>query len=227
MIPLRDDIPSRTYPFITLAILIVNVLVFMYQMTLDMQGIESFIYRTAAIPVEITRLYDIEPKAAVPLPFTLITAMFVHGGLVHVGGNMLFLWIFGDNVEDRFGHIIFLLFYLLSGVAASFAHIVIDPVSTMPMVGASGAIAGVLGAYFVLFPRAQIQTLVILPLYISVARLPALFFLGFWFVFQLLSSGASLTAEGGVAWFAHIGGFLAGIVCALFYKGLVKVFGRG
>lgn len=226
MIPLKDNIPSRTYPFVTVALIAANLLVFMYQLTLDMPGIERFIYKTAAIPVEITRLYDLEPKAIVPLPFTLLTSIFVHGGLLHIGGNMLFLWIFGDNVEDSFGHVVFLVFYVLSGVAASMLHIIIDPASTVPMVGASGAIAGVLGAYFLLFPRAQIQTLVILPLYISMARLPAIFFLGFWFLFQVLSSGAMASGGGGVAWFAHIGGFVVGVACGFVYKGLMAVFGR-
>lgn len=226
MIPLKDDIPSRTYPLVTVAIIAVNVMVFMYQLTLGMQDIEDFIYKTAAIPIEITGHYDVYPEAFVPLPFTLVTSIFVHGGLLHIAGNMLFLWIFGDNVEDSFGHVVFLVFYVLSGVAASMVHVLIDPSSTVPMVGASGAIAGVLGAYFLLFPRAQIQTLVILPLYISMARLPALLFLGFWFLFQVLSSGAAASAGGGVAWFAHIGGFVVGIACAFIYKGLRAAFGR-
>ncbi len=217
MIPIRDNIPSGTYPFVTIALLSINVAVFLYQITLGLEGVELFIYKTAAIPLEITSHTDIGPSAIVPLPYTLLTAMFVHGGLLHVGGNMLFLWIFGDNVEDRFGHLLFLLFYLASGVAASLAHIALDPASTMPMVGASGAIAGVLGAYFLLFPRAQVNTLVILPLFISMARVPAIFFLGFWFLFQLVNSGIS-SANGGVAWFAHIGGFVAGVLAAIVYK---------
>lgn len=217
MIPIKDDIPSRTYPFVTVALIAVNVAVFMYQLTLGLGGIEQFIYKTAAIPVEITTRYDIGPRAVVPLPFTLLTAMFVHGGLLHIGGNMLFLWIFGDNVEDRFGHLMFLLFYLAAGVAASMVHIMLEPHSAVPMVGASGAIAGVLGAYFLIFPKAQVNTLVILPLYISMVRLPALIFLGFWFFFQVLNTGVQ-SSGGGVAWFAHIGGFVAGVAAALVYK---------
>ncbi|MBI2399919.1 MAG: rhomboid family intramembrane serine protease, partial [Deltaproteobacteria bacterium] len=174
MIPIKDNIPSGTYPFVTVTLIALNAAVFLYQLTLGMTGVENFIYKTAAIPVEITRFYDIGPSAIVPLPFTLLTSIFVHGGLFHIGGNMLFLWIFGDNVEDRFGHFAFFIFYLLAGVAASLAHIMLEPESTVPMVGASGAIAGVLGAYFLLFPRAQVNTLVILPLYISMVRLPAL-----------------------------------------------------
>jgi membrane associated rhomboid family serine protease len=225
MIPIKDDIPSRTYPFVTVMFIAVNVAVFVYQLTLGMTGVEQFIYRTAAIPVEITGLNDIGPSAIVPVPFTLFTAMFVHGGLLHVGGNMLFLWIFGDNVEDRFGHFVFFLFYLIAGVAASMAHIMLEPDSTVPMVGASGAIAGVLGAYFLLFPRAQVYTLVILPLYVSMVRLPALFFLGFWFLFQLLNTGVS-SSGGGVAWFAHVGGFVVGAAGALVYKALGAAFSR-
>ena len=224
MIPIRDNIPSSTYPFVTVAILSINVAVFLYQLTLGMEGVELFIYKTAAIPLEITSRTDIGPSSLVPLPYTLLTAMFVHGGLVHVGGNMLFLWIFGDNVEDRFGHILFLIFYIASGVAASLAHIALDPGSTMPMVGASGAIAGVLGAYFLLFPRAQVNTLVILPLFISMARVPAILFLGLWFLFQIVNSGVSSTDGGGVAWFAHIGGFVAGVLAALIYKAFAALW---
>jgi len=225
MIPLRDNIPSSTYPYVTVALLSVNIAVFLYQITLGLDGVELFIYKTAAIPLEITSRTDIGPSSLVPLPYTLLTAMFVHGGLIHIVGNMLFLWIFGDNVEDRFGHVLFLLFYLASGVAASMGHILLDPESTMPMVGASGAIAGVLGAYFLLFPRAQVNTLVILPLFISMARVPAILFLGFWFLFQIINSGVSST-EGGVAWFAHIGGFVAGVLAALVYKAFAAAFQR-
>jgi membrane associated rhomboid family serine protease len=223
MIPLRDDIPSSTYPYVTVSLLVLNVAVFLYQLTLDVNGLERFIYATAAIPAEITSMSEVRPVNVLPVELTLVTAMFVHGGLLHLGGNMLFLWIFGDNVEDRFGHLRFLFFYVAAGVAASMVHILIEPGSVVPMVGASGAIAGVLGAYFMIFPRAQVQTLVILPLFISMARLPAVLFLGFWFLFQVLSSGIS--AGAGVAWFAHIGGFVAGIVVALMYKAFRRVRG--
>ena len=209
MIPIKDNIPSSTYPYVTVALVAVNVAVFIFELTLG-AGVERFIYKTAAIPLEITTLSDIGPKGLIPVPLTIFTAMFVHGGVLHVGGNMLFLWIFGDNVEDRFGHVRFLIFYLAAGVAASMTHIAIEPGSTMPMVGASGAIAGVLGAYFLMYPRAQVNTLVILPLFIGMTRLPAVIFLGVWFLFQVLSSGVG--AQGGVAWFAHIGGFIAGII---------------
>lgn len=216
MIPLKDDIPSSTYPYVTIALITTNVLVFIYELTLGGSGAERFIYRTAAIPYEIAHLVDISPRSVVPPPFTLLTSIFVHGGLVHLGGNMLFLWIFGDNVEDTFGHIGFLVFYLFAGVIASLAHILMAPASTVPMVGASGAIAGVLGAYIVLFPRAQVKTLVFLFLFVTVARIPAIIFLGIWFLMQVLYSG--LDAGGGIAWYAHIGGFVAGVLAVLILR---------
>lgn len=218
MIPIKDDIPSRSYPFVTVSIIALNFAVFLYQLTLGPSGLESFIFRSAAIPAEISMHADLGPKDIVPVPFTLLTAIFVHGGVLHIAGNMLFLWIFGDNVEDRLGHFLFIAFYLVSGVAASMAHILVEPDSTIPMVGASGAIAGVLGAYFLFYPKAQVNTLVLLPFFVTVARIPAIIFIGFWFIFQVLSSGAAAPGSGGVAWFAHIGGFLAGLGMALGYN---------
>lgn len=217
MIPLKDDIPSGTFPFVNISIIVINVLVFVYQLTLGLQGEEVFIFRTAAIPFEITHFLDINPPSIVPPPFTLVTSIFVHGGLLHIAGNMLFLWIFGDNVEDTFGHFQYLLFYLFCGVMASLTHIMIEPNSTMPMIGASGAIAGVLGAYFILFPRAQINTLVFLIFFVTIARIPAVIFLGFWFFMQILSTGLSGTA-GGIAWYAHIGGFLIGVLTVFVFR---------
>jgi membrane associated rhomboid family serine protease len=218
MIPLKDDTPSSTYPYVTVAFIVINVLVFLYQISLGYSGMNYFIYTTAAIPYEITHLVDTGPPAVVALPFTLLTAMFVHGGLLHLGGNMLFLWIFGDNVEDSMGHVKFVVFYLLTGLLASAAHVFAAPNSTLPMIGASGAIAGVLGAYFVLFPRANVKTLVFLFVFVTIIQVPAVFFLGLWFLFQLLSSGSG----GGIAWYAHIGGFLAGALLIRFF-----IKGRG
>ena len=216
MIPLKDDIPSYTFPFVTVSIIAINVLVFIYQLGLGVQGGEAFIYRTAAIPYEITNFLDVPPRSVVPPPFTILTSMFVHGGLLHIAGNMLFLWIFGDNVEDTFGHFRFIIFYLFTGTVAGLTHIIMEPASSVPMIGASGAIAGVLGAYFILFPRANIKTLVFLFLFVSVVRIPAVVFLGFWFVIQLLSSG--IGGAGGIAWYAHIGGFLAGAATVLLLR---------
>lgn len=213
MIPIKDDTPTKTFPYVTIAIIIVNVLVFLYELMLGPFGIEVFIYRTAAIPYEVTNLLDLYPQSIVPPPFTLFTAMFVHGGFMHLAGNMLFLWIFGDNIEDVMGHWKFVVFYIFTGLVASMTHVLSDITSTVPMVGASGAIAGVLGAYFLLFPRANVLSLVFLVFFVTMVRIPAVVFLGLWFLFQLLSSGYG----GGIAWFAHIGGFVAGaIVIRLF-----------
>lgn len=219
MIPLKDDIPSRTIPFVTISIIVLNALVFIYEIMLGMPGGEGFVLRTAAIPYEITHFIDAAPRSFVPLPFTLLTSIFVHGGLFHIAGNMLFLWVFGDNVEDSFGHFAFLVFYLVAGVIASLSHIMMDPSSTVPMIGASGAVAGILGAYFLMFPRAQVKTLVFLVFFVTVARIPAVVFLGFWFLLQILSSG---TASGGIAWYAHIGGFLFGILGALLLRPFIR-----
>jgi len=214
MIPIKDDIPTRTFPFVTIALIAVNVLVFLYEAMLGPGGLELFIFRTAAIPFEVTRMVDIYPRAVVHPPLTLLTAMFVHGGFLHLAGNMLFLWIFGDNIEDVMGHFRFIVFYLLVGLAASMTHVLADVNSLVPMVGASGAVAGILGAYFVLFPRANVQTLVFLIFFVTVVRIPAVVFLGLWFVFQILSSGSS----DGIAWFAHIGGFAAGVIGVYFFS---------
>lgn len=213
MIPLKDDNPTRTFPFVTILIIVTNIAVYIYQLTLGQKAETLFILRAGAIPYEIIRFADIHPLSFIPPPLTLFSAMFVHGGFLHVAGNMLYLWIFGDNIEDRLGHSRFIVFYLLSGLIASLAHIIMLPNSTIPMIGASGAIAGVLGAYFLLYPRAHVLTLVFFFFFVDVVRIPALIFLGLWFVFQILSSGAG----GGIAWYAHIGGFIGGAV-------LVKLF---
>ncbi|MBI3398875.1 MAG: rhomboid family intramembrane serine protease [Deltaproteobacteria bacterium] len=213
MIPLKDDNPTRTFPFVTILIIAANILVYIYQLTLGAAAGEFFILRAGALPYEITHFVDIYPLAFIPPPLTLFSAMFVHGGLLHVGGNMLYLWIFGDNIEDRLGRFRFLLFYILTGIIASLAHIIMMPNSTLPMIGASGAIAGILGAYLVLYPRANVLTFVFLFFFVDIVRIPAIIFIGLWFLFQLLSSGAG----GGIAWYAHIGGFMGGVA-------LVKLF---
>lgn len=207
MIPIKDDIPSSTFPYVTISIIVLNIMVFAYELSLGPAQGEGFIYRTAAIPYEVVNFIDIGPASVLPPPFTLLSAMFVHAGLFHVAGNMLFLWIFGDNVEDALGHIGYLAFYLSTGIVASLAHIASEPESYMPMIGASGAVAGVLGAYILLYPRARVNTLVFLIFFVTVARVPAVVFLGLWFLIQVLSSGGG----GGVAWYAHIGGFVAGM----------------
>jgi len=213
MLPLRDVNPTRHFPLMTVILITINVLVFIYEFILGPQ-LEGFVQSWAIIPYEITHGVDLPPASIQPIYLTLITAMFLHGGFVHIAGNMLFLWIFGNNIEDAMGSLRFLVFYLLCGLAAAFAQIAVGPNSDVPNIGASGAIAGVLGAYLLLFPRAEVQTLVFLGFFVRLVRLPALLFLGLWFVLQLFSgvAGLGMEATGGVAWFAHIGGFIAGIV---------------
>jgi len=227
LIPLKDDIPSESFPIVTLTIIGLNCAVFFYQLLLGANN-ERLISTLGIIPYELSHLRDIPPLAPIPLPFTVLTSMFLHGGLAHVGGNMLYLWIFGDNVEDSMGHMRFAVFYLLCGVAAAITQIMIAPNSTIPMIGASGAISGVLGAYLLLFPQAKVITLIFFGFLIETVRLPAAFFLTFWIVVQFLSGAFSLTAHsisGGVAWFAHIGGFIAGVVLVSWFKRRRRRFG--
>ncbi|MBI5559953.1 MAG: rhomboid family intramembrane serine protease [Deltaproteobacteria bacterium] len=214
MIPLKDDSPTRSFPFVTVFIIAANIIVFSFQATLGPEGMEVFIYKTAAIPYEITRFADVYPGDFVPLPFTVLTAMFVHANILHLLGNMLYLWIFGDNIEDVLGHFRFILFYLFTGAIASLTHIMLNPGSTLPLIGASGAIAGIMGAYFLLFPGAKVLTLVYFFIFVQIVRVPAVVFLGIWFFFQLISS----VGGGGIAWYAHIGGFLSGALIILFIK---------
>jgi membrane associated rhomboid family serine protease len=203
VIPLRDVIPSRTTPYITITIIVINALAWLFELTLSPDVIGVFL-----------RVYGIVP--AFFQPATLITSMFLHGSWSHVIGNMWFLWIFGDNVEDRVGHGRFIVFYLLCGIGAGLAHLVANPGSELPTVGASGAIAGVMGAYFVLYPQSRVLTL--LPwIFITVVEIPAVFVLGFWFLAQVFSAGAiAVTASthggGGVAFMAHVAGFAAGAI---------------
>jgi membrane associated rhomboid family serine protease len=203
MIPLRDVIPSRTVPVVTITLIVVNVLVFLFEMSLG-DSLDLFVASWALVPARFSLV-------------TMVTSMFLHGGLMHVGGNMLFLWIFGDNVEDRMGHGRFLIFYLLCGAAAAVAQTLMEPQSFVPMVGASGATAGVMGAYFVSYPRSRIVTL-IPPFIFTTFEIPAIVFLGIWFLTQFLSGVGSLSAAaaehsgGGVAFWAHVAGFAAGVV---------------
>ncbi len=209
MIPLRDVIPSRTRPIITLLLLALNLLVFLLQFGLDEREAERFVRTWGLVP------------AFFSWP-ALLTSMFTHGGVMHFAGNMLYLWIFGDNVEDRMGHGRFLCFYLLCGTTAALAQVAIAPNSLVPMVGASGAIAGVMGGYFVLYPRSRVLTL--LPFPLMLFELPAVYLLGLWFVVQFvgglgsLSVGAENELAGGVAFWAHIAGFVAGAALVLLFR---------
>lgn len=218
MIPLKDDIPTERTPALTFAFIAVNALAFVWQ--LYGIGLEQSVLRGGAIPYEILTFQDVDRRDIVPPPFTILTSMFLHGGLGHVAMNMLTLWIFGNNVEDALGRVRFVIFYLVSGVAAALAQTVAAAMSgdaLVPMVGASGAIAGVLAAYLVLFPHARVLTLVIVIVFVRLAHIPAGFFIGFWFLLQILS--VVFGGDPGVAFMAHIGGFVAGYL-------LVRVIGR-
>jgi len=204
LIPLRDIVPSRTTPVITIALIVLNVLVFLFELSLG-RAVEAFTFYFGLVPADFAWL-------------NVFTSMFIHGGFLHIAGNMLYLWIFGDNVEDRMGHGRFLVFYLLCGVAAALAQTVTAPNSTVPMVGASGAIAGVMGAYFVLYPKSRIVALVPLFFFFQIIEVPAIFFLGIWFLMQFLNGVGSIAdvqaGTGGVAFWAHVAGFAAGVVGA-------------
>jgi membrane associated rhomboid family serine protease len=202
VIPLRDVIPSRTVPFITVTIIVLNGLAWLFELSLPEHDLNLFLRYYGVVPADFW------------IP-SLITSMFLHGGWMHVIGNMWYLWIFGDNVEDRLGHGRFIVFYLLCGIAAALGQVAIEPSSTLPTIGASGAIAGVMGAYFVLYPNSRVLTLVIW-IFIQVVELPAVVLLGFWFVMQLLGGVGSIARTaasegGGVAFAAHVAGFLVGM----------------
>ncbi len=206
-IPIKDENPTRCFPFVTITFIGLNTVIFFYQL-FSPEGLNYFIYRMGAIPYELTHFRAIPHFPRLFPPLTLLTSMFLHGSPLHLFGNMLYLWIFGNNIEDYLGFFRFILFYITSGLAASLTHIIFNPGSTVPMIGASGAIAGVLGAYLVLFPNHRVLTFVFLIFYIDIIPVPAAFLLILWFILQVMNVGLG----GGVAWFAHIGGFLAGVV---------------
>jgi membrane associated rhomboid family serine protease len=205
-IPLRDENPTRRIPVVTVFIVALNCLIFLYEV-ISPQGLDYYTLTMGAIPYEVTHFKTLGHIPRLSPPLTLLTSMFLHGSLFHLLGNMLFLWVFGNNVEDFIGRLRFIVFYLVCGLGAGLTHIVFNPNSRVPMIGASGAIAGVLGAYFVLFPRARVFTFVFLFIFIRIVPIPAAYVLGFWFLMQVLNVGLG----GGVAWFAHIGGFVIGI----------------
>ncbi|MBM3566621.1 MAG: rhomboid family intramembrane serine protease [Alphaproteobacteria bacterium] len=227
MIPLHDENPLRhiRFQYVTVAIIALCVAVFLYQSTLPPKAERVFVMAWGAIPAAVFGLAERAGEiAAVPPSLTLVTSMFVHGGLMHLAGNMLFLWVLGDNIEDAMGHGRFVVFYLLAGLAAALTHAGLDPASQIPMVGASGAISGVIGAYLILHPKAPIKTLVLR----MIVYMPAWMVLGLWFGFQLLNVAMTPKGSGGVAWWAHIGGFVAGVVLIfLFRKRDTVLFDRG
>ncbi len=213
MIPLHDDNPTTIKPIVTIGLSVVCVLVFLWQNSLPPGADERAIYAFGTIPAVIFGSAQLSADiAAIPAQLSLLTAMFLHGGWMHLIGNMLYLWIFGNNIEDAMGHGRFIAFYGLCGIAAGLAQAVQDPGSTIPMIGASGAIGGVLGGYLLLYPRARVLVLIPLGFFMTMLRIPALWVLGFWFVLQFIQSAASAGQPGGVAYWAHIGGFLAGVV---------------
>jgi membrane associated rhomboid family serine protease len=229
VIPLKDDVVARTFPFVNIGLILLNAIGFAYELGLSPSRLERFLYQAAVVPA----LYAGEDHALRPLEAILtsfhpelgariLISMFLHGGWAHILGNMLYLWIFGDNVEDRLGHFKYLAFYLLCGWTASYAHIWSQPVSGIPSIGASGAIAGVLGAYITLYPRARVVTLLPLGILAPLVQLPAALFLGLWFVQQFVLGALDLAtpagAGGGIAWWAHIGGFAAGFVLVWVFR---------
>jgi membrane associated rhomboid family serine protease len=201
MIPLRDVIPSRTTPYVTVTIISLNALAWLYELVLPRDELTRFLQAFGVVPAQFQ-------------PPTLFTSMFLHGSWSHVVGNMWYLWIFGDNVEDRVGHGRFAAFYLLCGLVAAVGQILMDPEAALPMIGASGAIAGVMGAYFVLYPRSRVLTLIPLIIFWEVIEVPAIVLLGFWFLMQLFSAGAiaaTASTGGGIAFMAHVAGFVSGV----------------
>jgi membrane associated rhomboid family serine protease len=209
MLPLRDVIPSRTTPYVTVTIIVLNALAWLYEVSMPRRELDVFL-----------QVFGVVPGALVPA--SLLTSMFLHGSWSHVIGNMWYLWIFGDNVEDRLGHGRFVIFYLVCGLVAAFGQIAIDPESTLPLIGASGAIAGVMGAYFVLYPHSRVLTLIPLIIFWEIVELPAIMLLGFWFLMQLFSAGAiaatASTGGGGVAFMAHVAGFVFGTIAVFVFR---------
>jgi membrane associated rhomboid family serine protease len=229
VIPLRDRNPTRRTPIVTISLIVACFIAFAIELSITAGGgdpaLERFFERWGAVPADITAALEAGDYFSRPV-LSIFTSMFLHGGWLHILGNMLFLWIFGNNVEDRLGRLPFLIFYLVGGITAALAQVVIDPQSSVPLVGASGAIAAALGAYIVLFPGARILSLVFLGFFYQLLEVPAVILLGFWFLLQLVNGFGSFgagTAQGGVAFFAHIGGFALGVVVGL----LLRVVGAG
>ena len=224
MIPLSDA-PGRrrSFPAVNILLILINIAVFVHELSLG-SGLNRFFTDYGVVPAAIASGHPLSPTAPSPIYITLLTSQFIHGGFLHIAGNMIFLWVFGDNVEDYMGHAGYLLFYLISGVIAGLGQVLADPSSTVPGIGASGAIAGVLAGYRVLFPRASVRTLLFLGPFIVMPRLSAFLLIGFWFLLQVISAFVELTvtaaASGGVAFFAHVGGFLFGLAVVAVWKSL-------
>ena len=214
MIPFKDDNPTRIFPFVTISLIILNILVFIMQITYPANP-GRIAYAFGAIPHFLLTFQTVQP---IHPAMTVFSSMFMHGNILHLGTNMLYLWIFGNNIEDKLGYGRFIIFYLFCGVVAAYSHALADPVSMIPMIGASGAVSGILGAYLLLFPFARVHTLIFLGFFIQVVRLPAMAVIGFWIVIQFINGMVSKGSpgHGGVAWFAHIGGFVIGLLIIKF-----------
>ncbi len=217
MIPLKDSNPTERFPLVTVLLIAINIAVFLFELSLGQTGMETFVSSFSLVPARMFGMTG-APAGALPTGVTIFTSMFLHGGLLHVAGNMLYLWIFGNNVEDAMGRCRFIVFYLVCGTAAAVSHAAVNSGSTVPMIGASGAISGVLGAYVLLYPRARVLTLFTLGFFVKLIEVPAVAVLGFWFVFQFLYVLVAPSSGGGVAWMAHVGGFVAGMVLIGFFK---------
>jgi membrane associated rhomboid family serine protease len=228
MFPIEDDNPTRLTPYITYGLVIVNIAIFIYELTLSERGLTRFFYHWAVVPLQFTGVlmgnpYPVIPGGEPPEWLTLITSQFLHGGLMHLVGNMLFLWIFGNNVEDKLGHLRFLLFYLTCGTLAGATQWFFSQTSQIPSLGASGAIAGVMGAYIIRFPQVNVRTVIPLGIFPFVVNIPAFYYLGIWFLQQALYGFATLSTRtnvgmesGGIAYWAHAGGFVFGAILAPF-----------
>jgi membrane associated rhomboid family serine protease len=216
MIPIRDENPTRRVPVVTIALIAINAAVFLYQFIQLPDAQREFVYTFGAIPLLLTRDFHLLPQFPTHWP-SLISSMFLHGGFLHLGGNMLYLWIFGNNIEDHLGRVRFVFFYVLCGIVAALTHTLSDITSAVPMIGASGAISGLLGAYLLLYPRANVVVLIWFFFFLRFIRIPAFIVLGLWFVMQL--PGTLTGASSGIAFFAHIGGFIFGLAT-------IKLMGR-
>jgi len=219
MIPIKDSPQTRRFPFVNITLIAVNILVFFRQLSFSETNLHGFIFTYGLIPEQLmTGLFESNLAAAIT---PLFAYQFMHGGWLHIGSNMLYLWVFGDNIEDRLGHLKYLLFYLLMGVISGLAQVAFDPESNIPIIGASGAVAGILGAYLVSCPRARVLALIPIFIVFTVAELPAVVFLGFWFLLQLFQGVASIGVDVSIAWWAHIAGFVGGMLLVnLFAKRL-------
>ncbi len=218
MIPFKDNIPTRTTPVVTIVIIVLNCVAHIYQQLLPMGDNVALVQLLGVVPARVTYLPAWFFPGIQNPAVSLVSSMFMHGGWLHLGGNMLYLWIFGNNVEDAMGHLRFIAFYLICGVAAAAAQIIAEPGSLIPMVGASGAVSGILGAYLILHPFARVKTLIIIIFFIRVIELPAIIVLGVWFMLQIFNSMSAPSGAAGVAWNAHIGGFIVGLALIRFFQ---------